>query len=287
MKKQTILITGANGYIGSNVVKCVCDNQEIFSRYNFIATSRNNTNIDSRIHYVPYDVLNNYECDGMYEKLGSPDIVIHLAINNGFIHNADSHISELHKHFMFLRNMVDHGTCRLAVLGTVHEIGNYEGKVIDETPCNPVTYYGITKNALRQMLTSLRNERKFDLTWLRAFYIYGDDTNSKSVFHKLLEADRAGAEYFNLTTGESKFDFIHISELARQILVASISDQGLGIINVCSGVPHSLKEIILKYIEENNLRIKPRFGFYPERLGNSSLVYGDNTKISEIMKGFK
>ena len=86
-------------------------------------------------------------------------------------------------------------------------------------------------------------------------------------------------------SSENKFDFIHVDELAKQISMCVIQDKVLGIINVCSGNPVSLAEQIEWYIKHNNLPIKLDYGKFPNRLGESPCIYGDNTKIKKILGG--
>lgn len=37
----------------------------------------------------------------------------------------------------------------------MHEIGFFEGPINENTPCNPITPYGIGKNALRELTQML------------------------------------------------------------------------------------------------------------------------------------
>lgn len=47
--------------------------------------------------------------------------------------------------------MVDGGIQQVAVMGSMHEIGFFEGSINESTPCHPTTPYGIAKNALRDL----------------------------------------------------------------------------------------------------------------------------------------
>ena len=110
--------------------------------------------------------------------------------------------------------MIDSGVKSLTVMGTAHEIGYHEGRITAETPCNPLSYYGIAKNTLRQLLFAYAKDKDVKINWLRAYYITGDDKNNHSVFTKLLEADEKGQEEFPFVKGTNQFDFIDIKDLA-------------------------------------------------------------------------
>ena len=85
----------------------------------------------------------------------------------------------LSQHFEFLRSMAIGGCKKIAVMGTMHEVGYWEGAINESTPCAPLSQYGIAKNALRQSLMLLSNDIGFNLYWLRAYYIYGDDSHMR------------------------------------------------------------------------------------------------------------
>lgn len=271
-----IVITGANGYIGRHVVK------EALSRgHEVIAVDLNHKDIDSRAVLSDVNIFSGNE--KIFEQLNCPDLCIHMAWKDGFIHNSPNHMENISEHFTFLNNMIKGGCKNISVMGTMHEIGFHEGIVDENTPCNPLSQYGVAKNALRQSLLLLAKVSNVNLYWLRAFYITGDDSKNCSIFTKLLSADEEGKEKFPFTTGTNKYDFIDIKELARQIVSASTQEEITGIINVCSGEPIALKDKVERFIQDNHLNIKLDYGVFPDRAYDSKIIYGDNTKIKMIM----
>ena len=80
------------------------------------------------------------------------------------------------------------------------------------------------------------------------------------------------------------YDFITVDELAKMISMASTQEKIVGIINCCSGNPVSLADRVEQYIKEHHLRIKLDYGKYPDRSYDSPIIYGDATKINEILK---
>ena len=273
-----ILVTGANGYIGSKVVKKLCDlNVEV------IATDFNNSNIDKRAQYIQADIFK--EGVNWFEYFNKPDVCLHLAYRDGFVHNSNRHMEDLSNHYKFMTNLIDNGLTHIACMGTMHEIGYHEGKVDESTPCNPLSMYGIAKNALRKSMELFTNNKNVKFQWLRAYYIFGDDLYGNSIFCKLRQAVKEEKELFPFTTGKNQYDFIHVDELSEQISRCVMQDKVLGIINVCSGKPVSLKDQVEWYIEHNKLPIKLDYGKFPDRPYDSPCIYGDNKKIEEILKG--
>lgn len=270
-----ILVTGANGYIGARVVKKLCD-----YGVDVIATDFNNANIDNRAKYIQADIFSNNE--NWFEYFGSPDACLHLAWRDGFVHNSPRHMEDLSNHYKFMCNLIDNGLPQIACMGTMHEVGYHEGAIDENTPCNPLSMYGISKNALRKAIELYANSKNIKFQWLRAYYIFGDDLYGNSIFCKIRQAVRDGKELFPFTTGKNQYDFIHVDELAKQISLCVMQNEVLGIINVCSGKPVSLAEQIEWYISYNKLPIKLDYGKYPDRPYDSPCIYGDNKKIKMI-----
>ena len=182
------------------------------------------------------------------------------------------------------KNMIDGGLQYLTVMGTMHEVGYHEGAIDENTPCNPMSMYGIAKNALRQTLMLFCKDKDVNLHWLRAYYIYGDDLRGSSIFGKISQAVIDGKKTFPFTTGKNKYDFIHVDKLAEYIVAASVQDEINGIINVSTGNPVALGEQIEKFIADNNFDIKLDYGAFPDRPYDSPAVWGDNSKIKQIME---
>jgi len=280
MKK--VLVTGASGYIGRHVVK------ELLRR-GFLVTAcdlyRDETNPEAE--FTNADIFSGDP--GIFETLGRPDALIHLAWEQGFVHGAPVHMERLSAHYRFLKDMVKGGLKEIAVMGSMHEVGFFEGAVTADTPCAPLSLYGVAKNALREAMLIEAKQGDFALYWLRGFYIYGDDARGSSIFAKLTQAAAEGKTEFPFTTGQNEYDFIEIDELARQIV--SAATQGIrdmetpvtGVINVCSGKPVTLAERVEAFIVENGFDIKLQYGVFPDRPYDSKFIWGDDSLIRGIL----
>ena len=274
-----VLITGAGGYIGRHVVKAFLD-----AGHEVLASDISFKGVDDRAVFVEEDIFSGDK--NVYKIFGSPDVLVHMAWRDGFIHNSDAHMHDLSKHVIFLNNMVDGGLKYLTVMGSMHEVGYWEGAIDADTPCNPMSMYGIAKNSLRQEVLLYTKDKDVNVHWLRGYYIYGDDLRGSSIFAKLTQAEMDGKEEFPFTSGKNKYDFIHVDTLAKQIMAASIQDKYNGVINTCTGEPISLGDKVESFIKEHNMKIKLAYNRFPDRAYDSPGVWGDSTIIDKIMEEY-
>lgn len=274
-----ILVTGANGYLGKGVVKELLD-----KGYQVIATDFKSNYIDSRATIFEEDL---FKIDNPYEHFGKPDILIHMAWRDGFVHNSINHINDLPLHYNFIENMIKSGLKHVTVLGSMHEVGFYEGAIAENTPTNPQSLYGISKDALRNAVSLLCKQNSIVFQWLRGFYIVGNTSDGSSIFSKIIQADLDGKTEFPFTLGLNQFDFINYDEFCNAVALSATQEKIIGIINICSGHPEKLADRVERFIKDNNLNIKLQYGAFPDRPYDSKAVWGSNRKLSLIIENIQ
>ena len=274
---KTILVTGAAGYIGRHVVKTALDMGHLVIAADFAFKG-----VDERAEFCDVPLFSGDK--NIYKALGSPDVCIHLAWRDGFRHNASSHMKDLSSHVVFCNNMAAGGLPLLTVMGTMHEVGYWEGAITADTPCAPQSQYGIAKNALRQSLMLSLPATGCRLHWLRAYYITGDEAHGSSIFAKITQAELDGKKTFPFTTGKNKYDFIDVDRLAQMIVAASVQDKVGGIINVCTGQPQPLADRVEQFLREKQYKIRLDYGAFPDRPYDSPGVWGDPAQINAILQ---
>lgn len=273
-----VVVTGAAGYLGPHVVTALADRgHEVVAA---VRSRPGGASLDPRAEIIEADILAPSFDPAVWGP--TPHAVVHLAWKDGFRHNSPAHMSQLSAHFDLLTGLAARGVARIVALGTMHEVGYWEGAIQADTPTAPLSQYGIAKDALRRSL-ALAISAETSLAWARAYYIYGDDRRSESIFRKLLDAADDGRTEFPFTTGKNLYDFIRVEELGRQIAALTDAEDVTGTTNCCSGQPVSLADQVEKFIADNRLGLTLKYGAFPDRAYDSPGVWGDAAAIHEVM----
>lgn len=269
-----VMVTGSDGYIAHGVLT------ELLSEgHEVIALGLSASGFTSPLLTECLGDCLSYD----FPSAPVPDVLLHLAWRDGFDHNNASHIDDLPRHFHFIERALDAGVKRIAIMGSMHEVGYHVGQVNESTPCEPTTPYGVAKNALRQLSEGLCASRGAKLQWLRGFYLVSDDGTGQTVFSKIVQAERSGQQRFPLTSGKNRYDFLPYGEFCRQVAAAVTQDDVCGIINICSGEAIPFGEYVVRFCERGGLDITLDFGVYPDRPYDSPALWGDDTKIRSIL----
>lgn len=270
-----ILVTGANGYLGQGIVRAILD-----SGSEVIGTDFKTDNIDDRATKVACNI---FEIENAYKYFDEPDVLLHLAWRDGFVHYSNAHIDDLPRHFKYIKDMAEMGVKHIAVMGSMHEIGFFEGSINENTPCHPTTPYGIGKNALRDLAKMVCKQNNIVFQWMRGYYIVGNSKYGSSIFSKITAAVEEGKKEFPFTLGQNQYDFIDYSTFCTQVAAVVTQQHEQGIINICSGRPEKLADRVERFIKENSYNIKLLYGAFPDRPYDSKAIWGDSNRIDHIM----
>ncbi len=271
-----ILVTGANGYLGKGVVK-----QLLNDGMDVIATDFKDDLIDKRAEIKTADL---FRIEDPYQYFSCPEVLLHMAWRDGFVHNSANHIYDLPGHYEFIRSMIEGGVKRVAVMGSMHEVGFFEGSINECTPCNPQSLYGISKNALRRLVELECKENRSVFQWLRGFHIVGNSADGCSIFSKIVQAVSDGKREFPFTMGLNQFDFLNYDIFCKYVADIVEQDKIDGIINVCAGRPEKLADCVEQFISENGFNIKLIYGAFPDRPYDSKAIWGDDFKLRMVEK---
>ena len=283
VSKKRILVTGATGFIGNHLINHLVS----CKKFEIIATSRDVEKARGckwfhEVKYLECDINSSKESD-LYAFFGKPDKVIHLAWDGLPNYNDLIHIEKnLTNNYLFIKNLVQNGLKDITITGTCFEYGLQDGCLSEECFTIPSTTYGLAKDSLRKFLEKLQMHIHFRLKWVRLFYVYGKGQPKKSLLGQLETAISNHEKTFNMSKGEQLRDFMHVSDVAKEIIKISLQNKIEGIYNCASGKPISVKAFVEDYIKKNNASISLNLGFYDYPEYEPMAFWADISKLKLI-----
>ncbi len=276
-----VLITGVSGFIGNYVLKKLSKNQNL----EIIGISRSkykNKKKFKNVKLINYDIKN---IDKTFlEDFGLPDKLIHLAWGNLPNYYDVYHIEEeLEIQKRFLDALIDAGLKDLFVSGTCFEYGSCEGEITENNPTNPNNVYGKAKLELLNYLIKKKALNSFSLTWGRLFYMYGNGQNNQSLWQQFQKSIIEKKKTFDVA-GDQLRDYLHVDEIAKHIVFLSLNNDNLGIINICSGKPISIKNLVNEWASVQNASIKINENAFKKRKHDPPSFWGNNQKLVNLYK---
>ncbi|HNY27449.1 MAG TPA: NAD(P)-dependent oxidoreductase [Candidatus Sumerlaeota bacterium] len=275
-----IAVTGACGFIGRHVLADLKKHA-----VEVVAMLQNPAQLDligPGIKGVVIDIET--PPSNAFELLGAPDVLIHLAWGGLPNYNSLHHMEEeLPNQYRFLSGLVRSGLASLVVAGTCFEYGMLSGPLCEALITQPNNPYGYAKDALRRQLEFLRNCTPFAFTWARLFYPYGDGQSEKSLLPQLKKAVQRGDSFFNMSGGEQLRDFIPVTDVATMLVTLALHRTDIGIVNICSGKPISVRTLVEGWIREYGWSIQLNLGYYPYPDYEPMAFWGCRDKLDTVL----
>lgn len=276
-----VAVTGATGFLGGYVV------EELAARGHAIVAvvrdpRRLSGTVASKCRTVQLDLTQPVE--GTFQRLGSPEALLNLAWGGLPAYRSLHHFEqELPAAYRFIAGLANEGLAQVLVTGTCFEYGMRSGPLDEAMDVQPTLPYAYAKNALRRQLEFLSVGR-FEFTWTRLFYLYGDGQAAGSLLPQLQRALAESQTKFPMSGGEQLRDFIHVREAARALVELLEQRQGLGVVNVCSGRPTSVRSFVERWLDENGCAIELELGKYPYPDYEPMAFWGSRAKLDRILR---
>lgn len=254
-----ILVTGGAGFIGSHTVDLLLEkNFNVIVYDNFSTGKLTNLHLfDSRLEVIQGDIL---DYSKLTKEMARCDAVLHLAAITSVLKSIEDPVQSLQVNVQGFLNILQamrelNKSIRLVYASSAAVYGN-----VEELPCcddvSLMSYamspYALDKAnderyaALYEKLFSIKS------LGLRYFNVYGTRQDPKSpysgVISKFIEQFQKKEPLKVFGDGEQSRDFIHVSDVARANVLALESDFS-GILNIATGVAHTLKKLI-HFIEQ-------------------------------------
>lgn len=276
-----IAVTGASGFVGRHVLA------ELLNREMEIeVVTRDASNLDAvrdKCRVVEMDI--GQASQDQLQRLARCDVLIHLAWGGLPNYSSRHHFeSELPNHYGFLKGLIERGLPALLATGTCFEYGMQSGPLSEDQIASPVNPYGFAKDSLRRQLEYLARDCPFSMTWVRLFYTYGHGQPATSVFPQLVAAVSRGDKSFDMSGGEQLRDYLPISDVARLIVELALRRLNAGVVNICSGQPISVRNLVEGWIKKNGWDIQLNLGRYPYPDYEPMAFWGTRSKLDRLLE---
>jgi len=161
---------------------------------------------------------------------------------------------------------------RFIGIGTCFEYDLSADRLTVETALKPSTPYARAKADAFAALSQLLPQNGVEFAWCRLFYLYGEGEDARRLVPYLRAQLAAGAPV-ELSRGEQVRDYLDVAEAGRMIADAALWP-GQGPVNICSGVPITLRALAERIADEYGRRDLLRFGARPDNLTDPPIVVG-------------
>lgn len=278
---MNVAVTGGGGFVGRHVVKQL----ETLGISPTLVLRPGSTVPDqlSRHRVVRVDIT--APPPNVYDRLGRPQVLIHLAWGGLPNYSSPHHIDqELPAQRSFLDRLITAGLGALTVTGTCLEYGMRSGALREDMPTAPVTTYGKAKDRLRAHLELVRGNLHFNLTWARLFYLYGQGQAPGSLLPQLEGAIARGDATFNMSGGNQLRDYLPIEEATKYLVSLALNGRDNGAVNVCSGRPVSVRELVEREVGRRGASIVLNFGRFPYPDYEPMAFWGERHKLDNLLE---
>jgi len=134
-------------------------------------------------------------------------------------------------------------------IGSSVEYGKIKAPQSEHQHGLPNSPYALAKLAATQFLLMIHNTKKFPVTILRFFQVYGPKQDENRFLPQIIKGCLSNKKFLT-SHGNQVRDFCHIKDVVNAIFLALVSKQAEGeIFNIGSGKPKKIKYVINKIIK--------------------------------------
>jgi NAD dependent epimerase/dehydratase len=289
-----ILVTGADGFIGSHLVEeLVKDGKEVkaFVLYNSFGTwgwlDNFSKEIMDHVEIFQGDIR---DPNGVYESMIGCDVVYHLAALIAIpysYHSPDSYIDTNIKGTLnILQAARKLNVKRVLITSTSEVYGTAQYVPIDEKhPYQGQSPYSATKIGADRLAESFYRSFNLPVTIVRPFNAYGPRQSARAVIPTIITQLLAGKEEIKLGSLTPTRDFNFVKDTVHGFMAIAKSDNTIGEeINIATQMEVSIGELAQELINQINPKAKIICDEQRLRPENSEVnrLLGSNEKIQRL-----
>lgn len=245
---KRVLLTGATGFIGRCCLALLsARGYEVHA----VSSQARPDNL-ANVHWHQADLLNPAQLRELVSR-AQPTHLLHLAwyAVPGKYWTSQENLRWVTASLNLLQAFVSGGGERVVIAGTCAEYDWRYGYCSESiTPLLPATLYGTCKHSLQLMLDALARQTELSAAWGRIFFLYGPHEHSTrlvaSVIRSVLQGEPARCSH-----GNQIRDLLFVQDVA-DAFVALLESEAVGAVNIASGQPVTLRDLIYKIAEKLN-----------------------------------
>lgn len=291
---KKILITGADGFIGSHLVEAVLaegGDVRAFVCYNSFNTW-------GWLDSLPEDTLQNIEVipgdirdpNGVRQAVKDVDIVFHLAalIAIPFSYNSpDNYVDTNIKGTLNILQAAREAACKKVLITSTSEVYGTACYVpIDEEhPLQAQSPYSATKIGADKLAEAFYDSFDLPVAVVRPFNTYGPRQSARAVIPTIITQLLSGHEEIHLGNLSPTRDFNYVKDTCQGFLEICKSDNTIGeVVNIASNSEISIGEIAESLIQKINPDARIVVDKNRLRPENSEVnrLFGSNAKILRL-----
>ena len=276
---KRVLVSGATGFIGRLTLPMLLE-----KGYEVHGISCHRDIPEARgIRWHRADLLDSDQVSELIPRI-APTHLLHLAWNAtpGVYLSTPDNVAWLRSGLQLMQLFEQSGGERFVGAGTCFEYdGDYGYCREHVTPIKPSSLYGSCKHALQLTLSSLSQQASFTSAWGRIFFLYGPHEYQSRLVPSVIRALLRG-EQAQCSSGSQIRDFLHVQDVAGAF-VALLESDATGPINIASGKPISLADLIRTIGRQLERPDLIALGALPDRANEPRVLLGDVSRLtSEI-----
>jgi nucleoside-diphosphate-sugar epimerase len=279
-KVRRVLVTGAAGFVGRHTLPILISNDfEVHAVDVFIPEEKP---CDVEWHKV--DLLDSEQTNELISNI-HPSHLLHFAwyTKPGEYWDSTENVRWLESSLHLLRVFQKTGGARVLMAGTCAEYDWKFGYCSEHvTPLVPSSLYGTCKNAMQHLLKDFSRETSLSSAWGRIFFLYGPYENPNrlvsSVILNLIHNKMEPCSH-----GNQIRDVLHVKDVASAFVSLLMSNVD-GPVNIASGKPIALSEIILSIADKLGKNNLVELGALPQKENEPPVLFGDTKRLfSEVI----
>ena len=271
-----VLITGASGFIGRHLLKC-------------LQSSNIDVVVVGRVRpagylgdFINVDLLELSDFSGLISKANASHL-IHLAwyAEHGSYWTSSLNFRWVESTIKLAEAFCEAGGQHIVAAGTCAEYDWTYGYYIEEkTPLIAATLYGTAKDATRRLLMSLCATHNVTCSWGRIFMPYGPGEDRRRLIPALNNVFNFKQPPFPV--GSSSFrDLLHVEDVAAAFM-SLLTSRAHGEFNICSGTPTQISEVIRLLANAQNQDPRIVLDHSVLRNGEPLMLVGENKKLTSL-----